>query len=87
MHLKVLPIAVAMIAELAVPAIALGEEPTPAMRAWMKIVSNRLQAEGFRVQTSQIDARGLTFEATFRRRGQMQSVAAPENERSSAESR
>jgi len=87
MRIMVLPVAVAVIAQLAVPAIAPAEEPTPAMRTWMKSVSHRLQSEGFRVRSSRIDAQGLTFEATFRQPGEVRSVAAPDDERSPAESR
>jgi len=87
MRLRVLSIAVTVIAGLAMPAIAFADELTPAMRAWMKAVSHRLESEGFSVRSSRIDSQGLTFEATFRRRGEMQPAPVVGNERSPAENR
>lgn len=87
MRMVVLPIAFAIIAALMMPAVALAEEPTPAMRAWMKAVSHRLQSEGFSVRSSRVDAQGLTVEATFRRRGAAYPAPTSDGERRSVESR
>lgn len=87
MRMMVLPVAFAVIAALMMPADAHAEEPTPAMRAWMKAVSHRLQSEGFSVRSSRVDAEGLTVEATFRRRGEAYPALTSDDERRSVESR
>jgi len=87
MRLKVFPITVAAVSGVVMPATAPAEEPTPAVRAWMKAVSHRLQSEGFRVQSTRIEAQGLTFEATFRAQGNRKPAALPVGKLSSAGNR